>query len=280
MIERPAPDPKGPLMPGPLEGLKIIEIAGIGPGPFCAMMLADMGAEVIRVERAQNVRGGDPASPPADVLMRGRRSIGVDLKNPDGVETVLSLVEEVHRTVDIDEAKKLAKKVKSGKGFDLEDYKQQVSQMRKMGGLSAMLDKLPAELAKAAQGAQVLDLEGLAGHRGSVLGALPGAGQPSQKRFDTLCWQALRGFDPARPVFVESESRRIGALRVPEALIGQLREHGQCIHVELDAQARLRLLLQDYGHFAADAEGFSANRLTGNTSGWVGRGTRAGSIQP
>ena len=80
-------------MPGPLAGLKIIEIAGIGPGPFCAMMLADMGAEVIRVDRAQSVMGGDPAAPPADVLNRGRRSIGVDLKNPDGVEAVLSLIE-------------------------------------------------------------------------------------------------------------------------------------------------------------------------------------------
>ena len=108
----------------------------------------------------------------------------------------------------------------------------------------------------AEQGAQTLDLEGLAGHRGSVLGALPGQAQPSQKRFDTLCWQALRGFDPARPVFVEGESRRIGALRVPEALIEQLREQGQCIHVELEPAARLQLLLQDYGHFAADAEGF------------------------
>jgi alpha-methylacyl-CoA racemase len=80
-------------MPGPLAGTRVIEIAGIGPGPFCAMMLSDMGADVIRVERAQNVRGGDPGSPPADVLMRGRRSIGVDLKHPDGVETVLGLIE-------------------------------------------------------------------------------------------------------------------------------------------------------------------------------------------
>jgi alpha-methylacyl-CoA racemase len=80
-------------MPGPLAGLKIIEIAGIGPGPFCAMMLADMGAEVIRVDRAGSVMGGDPATPPADVLNRGRRSIGVDLKHPDGVEAVLSLIE-------------------------------------------------------------------------------------------------------------------------------------------------------------------------------------------
>ena len=110
--------------------------------------------------------------------------------------------------------------------------------------------------ALAAQGAQTLDLEGLAGHRGSVLGALPGGAQPSQKRFDTLCWQALRGFDTSRPVFVEGESRKIGALRVPEALIEQLREQGQCIHVELTPSARLQLLLQDYGHFAADAEAF------------------------
>ena len=72
-----------------------------------------------------------------------------------GMGDVLSLVEEVHRSVDVEEAKKLAKKVKTGKGFDLEDYKQQVVQMRKMGGVSAMLDKLPAELARAAQGAQV-----------------------------------------------------------------------------------------------------------------------------
>ena len=79
-----------PDVSGPLAGLRIIEIAGIGPGPFCAMMLADMGADVVRVDRAQNVSGGDPASPPSDVSNRGRRSIGVDLKHPDGVETVLA----------------------------------------------------------------------------------------------------------------------------------------------------------------------------------------------
>ncbi|MDW3219174.1 MAG: CaiB/BaiF CoA-transferase family protein [Acidimicrobiales bacterium] len=79
---------------GPLAGVKIVEIAGIGPGPFCAMMLADMGAEVIRVDRAGSVRGGDPDVPPQDLINRGRRSIGVDLKSPDGVETVLRLVEQ------------------------------------------------------------------------------------------------------------------------------------------------------------------------------------------
>ena len=78
---------------GPLQGITVIELAGIGPGPFCAMMLADMGANVIRIDRAGGVQGGDPAAPPKDSLTRNRRSIGVDLKNPDGVEAVLKMVE-------------------------------------------------------------------------------------------------------------------------------------------------------------------------------------------
>ena len=85
---------------GPLAGITVVEIAGIGPGPFCAMMLADMGAEVIRVDRAENVAGGDPASPPADLNNRGRRSIGVDLKNPDGVDVVLDLVEQADALIE------------------------------------------------------------------------------------------------------------------------------------------------------------------------------------
>ena len=80
-------------MAGPLSGYRIIEIAGIGPGPFAAMMLADMGAEVIRVERAQSVRGPAPDTPHFDVLLRGRRNIAIDLKHPDGVATLLDLVE-------------------------------------------------------------------------------------------------------------------------------------------------------------------------------------------
>lgn len=75
---------------GPLSGYKIIEIAGIGPGPFCGMMLADMGAEVIRVDRAGGGLGG---AIPNDVLNRGRRSIAVNLKSPEGAETVLRLCE-------------------------------------------------------------------------------------------------------------------------------------------------------------------------------------------
>ena len=79
-------------MKGPLNGIKVIEVAGIGPGPFTAMMLSDMGADVVRVDRADRV-GGDPASPPADVLYRGRRSIGVDLKSPEGLAVMMDLVE-------------------------------------------------------------------------------------------------------------------------------------------------------------------------------------------
>ena len=79
---------------GPLAGIQVLEVAGIGPGPFCGMMLADMGADVVRIDRADRVRGGDPAKPFPDVLARGRRSVGVDLKQAEGVETVLRLVEQ------------------------------------------------------------------------------------------------------------------------------------------------------------------------------------------
>jgi len=74
-----------------------------------------------------------------------------------GMGDVLSLIEEAHRTVDVERAKKLAKKVKTGKGFDLDDFKSQIEQMRKMGGLAALVDKLPAEIARAAQGATLDD---------------------------------------------------------------------------------------------------------------------------
>jgi len=79
---------------GPLAGYRIVEIAGIGPGPFAAMMLADMGAEVIRVERTQAVRGPAPDRPHYDVLLRGRRNIAIDLKKPNGIETLLALIEQ------------------------------------------------------------------------------------------------------------------------------------------------------------------------------------------
>jgi alpha-methylacyl-CoA racemase len=85
---------------GPLDGMKVIEVAGIGPGPFCAMMLADMGAEVIRVDRASRVRPRDPATPPADVLNRGRRSVAIDLGQPDGIVTLLRLVEQADAVIE------------------------------------------------------------------------------------------------------------------------------------------------------------------------------------
>ncbi|MCU1459821.1 MAG: carnitine dehydratase [Actinomycetia bacterium] len=84
---------------GPLHGVKIVEIAGIGPGPFAAMLLADMGADIIRVERAQTVTG-DFSKPNLEPMYRGRRSIGVDLKNPDGVETVMRLIEQADALIE------------------------------------------------------------------------------------------------------------------------------------------------------------------------------------
>ena len=84
-------------MAGPLTGLRVVELAGIGPGPFAAMMLADMGAEVLRVDRAAAV--GDPA-PAWDVNARGRRSVGVDLKHPQGREAVLRLVEHADALIE------------------------------------------------------------------------------------------------------------------------------------------------------------------------------------
>jgi alpha-methylacyl-CoA racemase len=85
---------------GPLSGFKVIEIAGIGPGPFAAMLLADMGAEVIRVDRAQAVSGPAPAEPNFDLLLRGRKNIALDLKNPDAVEALLEMVENADAIIE------------------------------------------------------------------------------------------------------------------------------------------------------------------------------------
>jgi len=99
-----------------------------------------------------------------------------------------------------------------------------------------------------AQGAQVLDLEQLAAHRGSVLGSLPSQPQPSQKAFESQIWDVLRRFDPARPVFVESESKKVGKLRVPAALMEAMRA-SDCIALTLSRANRVRLLMEDYEHF-------------------------------
>jgi alpha-methylacyl-CoA racemase len=84
---------------GPLHDVKIIELAGIGPGPFATTLLSDMGADVVRVDRAQSVElGFDPGW--MEVLNRGRRSIGIDLKHPDGVETLLRMVEQADALIE------------------------------------------------------------------------------------------------------------------------------------------------------------------------------------
>ena len=114
------------------------------------------------------------------------------------------------------------------------------------GATGSGKSRLLEALARA--GAQVLDLEVLAAHRGSVLGELPGAPQPTQKAFDTAIWSALSQADPARPVFVESESKKVGNLRVPEQLIERMRG-SRCVRLEADVETRVALLLEDYAHF-------------------------------
>ena len=109
--------------------------------------------------------------------------------------------------------------------------------------------------ALAEQGAQFVDLEALACHRGSVLGPLPGQPQPSQKAFDTALWQALRELDAARPVFAEGESRTVGRLRVPERLIEALRA-APVVQVQMPLAARVDFLLDDYVHFVDDVDTF------------------------
>ncbi len=105
--------------------------------------------------------------------------------------------------------------------------------------------------ALAAQGAQVLDLEDLAAHKGSVLGALPDRPQPAQKRFETLLWDRLRRLDPARPVYVEAESRKIGLVFVPEPLILAMRR-APCILIDAARAARLAFLVRDYAYLGDD----------------------------
>jgi len=111
--------------------------------------------------------------------------------------------------------------------------------------------------ALARAGAQVLDLEELAAHRGSVLGHLPGHGQPSQKRFESRLLEALSGLDRARPVHVEGESRKIGQLQVPAALIETMRA-AECVLLEAPLATRIALLMQEYRHFFADPAALGA----------------------
>lgn len=105
--------------------------------------------------------------------------------------------------------------------------------------------------ALAQQGAQVLDLEQLASHRGSVLGQEPDAPQPSQRMFESRIWDTLRRFDTLRPVFVESESKKVGELHVPDALISSMRA-APCVRIAAPLAARVAFLLTEYDHFVRD----------------------------
>lgn len=118
-------------------------------------------------------------------------------------------------------------------------------------GKSRLLETL------AAQGAQVLDLEQLAAHRGSVLGHLPSQQQPSQKAFERHIWDVLRRFDASRPVFVEAESKKVGNLRVPAALMETMRG-ADCIALTLPRAERVKLLMADYEHFLHHPESLNA----------------------
>jgi tRNA 2-selenouridine synthase len=100
--------------------------------------------------------------------------------------------------------------------------------------------------------AQVLDLEKLAEHRGSVLGAIPGQQQPSQKRFETLLWQKLQSFNADKPVFVEAESRKIGSVSLPVTFAAAMQSKGQLITMETPFEARVKWLIEGYQHFLAD----------------------------
>lgn len=123
------------------------------------------------------------------------------------------------------------------------------------GATGSGKSRLLGALARA--GAQVLDLEALAAHRGSVLGDLPDQPQPSQKMFESRLYAALAALDRRRAVYVEGESRKIGQLQVPEALIGAMRA-AECVRLEADLEARVALLMEEYRHFFAAPEMLAA----------------------
>lgn len=114
--------------------------------------------------------------------------------------------------------------------------------------------------ALAAQGAQVLDLEALAQHRGSLLGRLPDQAQPSQKTFETRLWQTLQTFTAQRPVYIEAESRKVGVLSLPNALVERMRA-SPVVQLQVPQAARVQFLMEDYAHFL-DKPSLLAERLS------------------
>ncbi len=133
-------------------------------------------------------------------------------------------------------------------------------------------------------GEQVLDLECLADHKGSVLGSVPGIEQPSQKQFETRLAQALATFDADRPVYVEAESRKIGRIAVPTVLLERLRA-GACIAIDASLEARLDYLLRDYAYLGDDREalagrlgllhGLQSNETLARWQDWARQGESA-----
>jgi tRNA 2-selenouridine synthase len=100
---------------------------------------------------------------------------------------------------------------------------------------------------------QILDLESLAQHRGSVLGRLPEQTQPSQKWFDNALLQALQKLDPTRPVYIEAESNKIGTITLPDALVNAMHS-GECLLLETPLEVRVAGLLEDYRHYLTNPE--------------------------
>jgi len=105
--------------------------------------------------------------------------------------------------------------------------------------------------------AQVLDLEALAIHRGSVLGNEPNIEQPSQKGFETALWNAFRILDPNKPVLVESESKKVGGVHIPDALMEKIR-NGACIELRSSTHTRVSWLIREYHHFLSDTDNFKS----------------------
>ena len=101
------------------------------------------------------------------------------------------------------------------------------------------------------QGAQILDLEGIANHRGSILGTSPDSAQPNQKRFESELWHEFQKYDHGRPVFTEAESNRIGRLQCPPALWKRLGK-ARVILLNLPIEERVKLLTREYAHFVQD----------------------------
>lgn len=132
---------------------------------------------------------------------------------------------------------------------DLETLPQQFQWRVITGSTGSGKSRLLGHIATA--GGQALDLEALACHRGSVLGGLPHAPQPSQKMFESKLWDALRRFDTRRPIYVESESRKVGELRLPDALMACMRS-APCLRLELPLSERIALLRADYAHYELD----------------------------